>query len=220
MSDSSTTLPAPAVVPRPQGRTLSALLRDITSDTRRDRISISDLISHAGDRAFGALMFIFAIPNVLPIPIPGISAILGLPLLYLTGQLMLGHSKPWLPRFIGDRSFLRSDFDQVMRRILPGLERAERVLHPRLGLFVSPTAERFVGGIAFLLSVLIFLPIPLGNMMPGFAVSFFALGILARDGLAVILGFVTAVVSVIVVSGVVYAMSIAALFVIRQAFGI
>src|SRR5690606_507667 len=123
-----------------------------------------------------------------------------------TGQLVLGHDKPWLPRLITERSFRHEDFKMVVQRILPGLVRAERVLHPRLGFLVSPLAERLFGSVAFVLALLIFLPIPLGNMLPGLAVSLFARGILAWDGLAMMMGLVMAVISVVVASGVVYAM--------------
>lgn len=217
---SSTTFPIPAHAAEVEDRRLSTLLRKIVQDGERQRISIGDLLSVAGDRAFGALLFIFAMPNILPIPIPGISAVLGLPLLYLTGQLVLGHDKPWLPRMITERSFRHEDFKMVVLRILPGLVRAERFLHPRLGFLVSPLAERLFGVAAFVLALLIFLPIPLGNMLPGLSIGLFAMGILARDGLAMVMGLVMTVISIVVVSGVVYAITVAALFVIRQAFGL
>ncbi|HEY8352115.1 MAG TPA: exopolysaccharide biosynthesis protein [Sphingomonadales bacterium] len=220
MPESAITVPVPSPSGRHDGRSLSALLRQIVLDRSRDRISIADLIAISGDRAFGALLFIFATPNILPIPIPGISAMLGLPLLYLTGQLLLGYDRPWLPGIISKRSFARRDFSQIVHRILPALTRAERVLHPRLSLLTSPAMERVIGAVSFILAVLIFLPIPLGNALPGVAIGLFALGILARDGIAILLGFLTSILSVEVVSGVVYGLTVAAIFVIRQAFGI
>ena len=54
-------------------------------------ISIGDVLNAFGDRAFGALMLLFAAPNMLPLP-PGMSAVLGAPLLFITAQLMLGRS--------------------------------------------------------------------------------------------------------------------------------
>lgn len=220
MPESALIVPVPSPSGRHDGRALSALLRQIVLDHSRERISIADLIAISGDRAFGALLFIFATPNILPIPIPGFSAMLGLPLLYLTGQLLLGYDKPWLPNLISKRSFARRDFTQIVHRILPALTRAERILHPRLTMLASRPVERVIGAVTFLLAILIFLPIPLGNALPGVAIGLFALGILARDGIAILLGFVTSVLSVVVVSGVVYAMAVAAVFVVRQAFGV
>jgi hypothetical protein len=61
----------------PAGKaTLSAMLHQLALDDSRDRIAVSDLLTALGDRALAALLFVFAVPNVLPVP-PGTSAILG-----------------------------------------------------------------------------------------------------------------------------------------------
>lgn len=71
------------------GVPLSVVLFRLVHDSRRERISIGDLLTALGDRAVGALMFVFAAPNILPVP-PGVSTLLGAPLLFLSAQLMLG----------------------------------------------------------------------------------------------------------------------------------
>jgi hypothetical protein len=48
---------------------------------------VAELLETAGDRAFGALMFVFALPNVVPTP-PGVSAALGLPLIVLAAHFL------------------------------------------------------------------------------------------------------------------------------------
>jgi hypothetical protein len=84
---------------------LSVVLRILSSDLTRERISVGDLLAALGDRALAALMFVFAIPNVLPAP-PGTSAILGIPLLFLAAQITFGR-RPWLPVIISQRSIPR-----------------------------------------------------------------------------------------------------------------
>ena len=74
---------------------VSQILDAISVDERRDRVSVSDLMQAMDARAVAALILLFALPNVVPTP-PGTSSILGLPLLYLTAQMMLG-KLPWLP---------------------------------------------------------------------------------------------------------------------------
>ena len=87
---------------------LSDLLQALVSRTDRDRISVHDLLQALGDRALGALIFLFAFPNVLPMP-PGTSFILGASLVFLAGQLMLA-KPPCLPNVIGKRSIAQHDF--------------------------------------------------------------------------------------------------------------
>lgn len=163
---------------------LSDLLQALASRTDRDRISVHDLLQALGDRALGALMFLFAFPNVLPMP-PGTSFILGAPLVFLAGQLMLA-KPPWLPNVIGKRSIAQNDFAALVARILPWLVRAEKLLRPRL-----------------LLATLVALSIPFGNMLPALAISFLELGLLERDGVWILIGLFVAAAASVVVSGVV-----------------
>lgn len=197
---------------------LSFILASLVADPARERICIGELVSAMQDRAFGVLMFVFAIPNVLPTP-PGVSSVLGAPLLLLSLQLALGRKAPWLPKFIARRSLPAAEFGAVVRRVVPWIARAERLLKPRLGLLARPPAERLIGFVCLLLATVLFLPIPLGNMLPALAISVFSLAILERDGVAVLLGYVLSAVSVVVVAGVVYAMVVSAIYLLKHAVG-
>ena len=196
---------------------LSDMLSAIACDSRRDRISIADLLAAMDARAMGALLLIFALPNVLP-SLPGTSGILGLPLVYLTSQMMRGRM-PWLPKFIANRSLPRDNFAGLVDRAEPWLARSERFLMPRLGWLVHERTERLIGGVALLLSVILILPIPLGNMLPALAICLFALGLMERDGVWVIAGMVVSVVAVSVVAGVLFALVKSLIFVVQGAFG-
>lgn len=164
-------------------------------------ISIGDVLDAFGDRAFGALMLLFAAPNVLPLP-PGMSAVLGAPLLFVTAQLMLGRPTLWMPRFIRERSISRDFFSLLTTKLSPILNRAERVLRPRLGILLLPAPERIVGAACLLLAIILFLPIPFGNIPPAFAIAAFALGILERDGLATLAGWLATVGSLLILAGI------------------
>jgi len=197
-----------------RGLPLSLVLLGLARDTTRERIRISDLFDALGDRAIGALMFVFAVPNVVPVP-PGVSAVLGTPLIFLAAQLMTGRP-PWLPGVVARRSLSRDDFARLMDRVLPWLMRGEKLLRPRLGVWVRPPVEYLVGAVCLLLAVVLVLPIPLGNTLPALAISVLALGVLERDGLWVLAGTVAAVIAGVVVSGVVLAMVKAGLYVLTQ----
>jgi hypothetical protein len=197
---------------------LSAILKAIAEAQDKDRISIGDLLEALRRRALGALMFIFAVPTALPMP-PGVSAIVGAPLLFLSFQLMLG-MKPWLPKIITDRSLSRVDFEKVVTTVAPWLAKAESIMKPRLQFLAQRPSVYLVGFACLLLSIILFLPIPLGNMLPSIAIAIMALGLLERDGVWIVIGIVTGVVSFVVVWGVLWAMVFAALFVLQNFFGI
>lgn len=196
---------------------LSVVLLRLAQDTTRKRIAVGDLLRALGDRALGALIFIFAVPNVIPVP-PGVSTVLGAPLLFLSVQLMFG-LRPWLPALVAKRSISREDLATLVRRVVPWLARAEKLLRPRVRVLAGPPAEYLVGLVCLLLACILVLPIPLGNALPALAISLMALGVLERDGLWVLGGLVAAVVSVAVVYGVVLAMAKAALYLLARWMG-
>ncbi|WP_425340502.1 exopolysaccharide biosynthesis protein [Ciceribacter sichuanensis] len=189
---------------RKRGGRLSEILASLAEDTSRERVSVADIFQAMGDRAFGALILIFALPNIIPSP-PGTSALTGAPLVFLSAQLMLGQS-PWLPKLIANRSVAQSDFSAIASRVSPWLARGERMLRPRLGFLIYPPAEYLTGFLCLILSIILILPIPLGNILPAIAICLFSFGILERDGLCVLLGMVMFAVSVTVVAGVLFAL--------------
>jgi hypothetical protein len=203
--------------PRAHGQTLSQILSAIAADPARDAIAINDLITLLGGRGRAGLILLFALPNVQPAP-PGMSGVLGLPLLYLSSQMMLGRV-PWLPRFIAHRSVPRDRFALLVDTAAPWLARAEQLLQPRWSWLVNHRAEYTIGAFCLMLAAVLALPIPLGNMLPALAISLIALGVMERDGLWVMIGTVTGLVSLFIVAGVVYALIKSTIFVLLNAFG-
>jgi hypothetical protein len=200
---------------RPHGGKLSDILNAVATDQSRDRVSIADLFEVLSDRAFGALMLIFAAPNVLPLPL-GTSAVLGAPLIFLAAQITLSQHRPWLPKLMAQRSMSRA----IIRRATPWLVKAEKLLKPRLSFLTRPPFEQGIGLICLLLAIILFLPIPFGNNLPGLAICLFAFALLERDGLAAVVGVVVAILSAIIVWGVLYALLKSAIFVIRNALAL
>lgn len=188
---------------RPASEPLSKVLLQIAHDPGRDRIAIADLMRTLEHRAIGALLLIFALPNALP-AIPGTSGILGLPLIYLTFQMLLGRP-PWLPNFITQQSLPREGFITLIDRVAPWLARAEKMLHARLRALTSAKAQKALGAFCLILSVVLALPIPLGNMLPALAICVVALGLLSQDGLWILAGIAIGLCSLLLISGVIWA---------------
>lgn len=161
------------------------------------KVTVADVLDAFGDRAFGALLAVFAAPLALPMP-PGVSAILGAPLIFIAFQQMIGRPTLWLPKALMKRSMRRAEFQTMTVRLRPHLKRLERHLRPRLQFLYGPIADRFIGAVCVLLAVIVFLPIPFGNMLPSFAIAAFGFGLLERDGLAGLVGGVAAAISVII----------------------
>ncbi|WP_228156793.1 exopolysaccharide biosynthesis protein [Fuscovulum blasticum] len=206
----------PPPAPRPRPPRLSEILSTLAEDESRDRVAIADMLETMRARAFGALLLIFAFPNILPSP-PGLAGILGLPLIFLSTQMMLGIS-PWLPQVIARRSMPRSTFAGMVTRLTPWLERAERLLKARLQMLAWPVSQRLIGGVCLILSIALALPIPFANMAPSVAICLIGLGVLERDGVWIMIGLAAATGALIYVAGLGYALLKSALFVLANAF--
>jgi len=177
---------------------ISDLLSLVASRPGRG-LSVSTLLEVFGDRAFGAVMFVLAAPLVLPMP-PGVSTLLGAPLVFITAQWAIGRRTLWLPKILADRTMSKSDFRSLTSKLAPYLEFIERRLKPRMTYMYGPVADRFIGAMCLLLSLIVFLPIPFGNMLPSLAIAAFAIGAAERDGVAAIIGWVVSALSLFVLA--------------------
>lgn len=178
-----------------------------------DRLTVEELVTAFGDRAFGAVMLVFALISTLPLP-PGSTTVTGVPLVLMAVQLVRGRERLWLPRRFLQAAVSRRGFGHGVRKILPAIRFAERLTKPRLEPLVGQTGQRVIGGVCCVLAVVLSLPIPLGNMPPSIAIALFSLGIMQRDGYAVVAGWIGTVASaaiLIVFWGVVVRVAEAAL---------
>lgn len=179
---------------------LSAILLDICDDPD-PTVTVGEIVHRFGRRAFGALLFFFSAPNWLPLP-PGSSTFLALPLVLLTPQVAYGVQGPWLPRFIDDREMKRPELARGLRKLVRPLRRIETVSRPRLLWMFGPVGDRLIGLTCFLLSLVLLLPIPLGNMAPAAAIAMFGLAMVQRDGVLAVIGYaITAVSAALLVIG-------------------
>lgn len=173
----------------------SALLRALASDPRSE-VSVTDILAYLGDRALAAAMLVFALPILAPLP-PGSNFVLGLPLLAITAQLMLGRSTLWLPGMIGRKRVRLDASRKFLRKAADRLAWLEQYMKPRHGWFCSPRADRIIGAACFMLAVLLFLPIPFASVLPALALSLFALGLVKRDGIFVAGGWLIVILALV-----------------------
>jgi hypothetical protein len=168
-------------------RRVSEVLADLAGDGS-GWLRLGDVVAALGDRGYGLMIVILAVPNVLPIYIPGLSAIFGIPLALIALQMMLGLPRPWLPQALLRRPLRRREFAGMTQRLMPWLLRLERLLKPRLPLLTSLWAERAIGLFALVLAVMLALPIPFTGIPLGAALALMGIGLLERDGLVLLAG--------------------------------
>jgi len=201
--------------PETQPLNISQLLAQIAAGPPEERLTLSEFSAQLRDRAWGGLLLTFALINVLPLP-PGTTVVTGIPLIILTAQMAAGRATPWFPRRFDERGVAKGDIARLVAKMLPWERRIERVFKPRLIALTQHRAARVIGAVSLLLSLILWLPIPLGNHAPAATMALFALALIYRDGALVILGAVATLVSLVLVSFTVGSVWLALLFMLHQ----
>jgi len=184
---------------RPLPERTSEVLREIAAG-EGERVTFRDILTVLRHRAFGFTLLIFALPCCLPMP-PGIPTVCGAALVIIALNLIAARQRLWLPGAIADKSVARADLQRLVDRAVPYLERLERICRPRLTIVTEPVGKILIGIVILVLGFIMILPIPfLGNIPPGFAATFIAIGMTERDGLIVLIGLVVSAVAIAVAS--------------------
>jgi hypothetical protein len=118
-------------------------------------------------------------------------------------HLLILLRKPWLPDFIARRGPQRSTlirFDRISDRWLRWLE---KVVRPRLlGMIDHPVATVLTGLQLVLLGILLALPIPFTNFLFGALLLLYALALLERDGVLMLISWGAGLVAIYVFGAV------------------
>jgi len=184
--------------PQEADGSILGLLRQLSQGDPTERLTMRTINAVMADRAFGILLLLFTLPNCFPIPgPPGLSLITGLPVVFFAFQLAWGARYPWLPRWIEKRSLTRGTINYLLIKGGSWLRPIEKLIQPRLPFFTRGRAERVVGLVALVLAVLLSLPILFGNFLPAAALAILSLGLIERDGFAIMCGYLASLIALV-----------------------
>lgn len=177
---------------------LSKDLEKLVSDRSRKSFSLQEFVDASGERAFGILLLLLALPSALPLPAAGISTPLGLAILLIAAQMIAGRNKIWMPSRVLKLKISAS----LARAMVGGLNKVIRILEvlvrPRLHWMGGRAGHIFVGVLISLLSIVMQIPIPLTNTLPAAVIFCLAICQTEEDGL---FGGLASVLAIIVIVG-------------------
>jgi len=166
---------------------------------RKAELTLGEVVARMdGDDGLGPSLFVLTLPVLLPLP-PGVSMVLALPLLFVALQIVVGRRRLWLPKGLRRHAVKRDALVKLLKRILPILERAEQIVHPRLFALTGGVGARMIGIACTLIAIVLILPIPFANLVPAIAMGVFAVGLTRRDGVVVLAGYGLVALAVVVV---------------------
>ncbi|MGE0231219.1 MAG: exopolysaccharide biosynthesis protein [Flavobacteriaceae bacterium] len=176
------------------------LLQAANRDRRAQTVSIEALLKDLGDRSFGWTLLLFALVNLLPLPL-GSTLVTGIPLLLVSAQMVLGLHHVWLPRFVTRQRISRSGLRHGIIRLKPIMRRIERIIHPRRQWVFDQ--EKLLGAAIFCIAFALFLPLPLSGWLPALSLLVVAFGIVERDGTVTLIGLGIGLVAILVTAAVI-----------------
>jgi len=170
-------------------RTFLQSLEAMATEAPEEGLSLHTILDRLDERAFGAALFVLALPCAIPF-LWGIPQIVALPMLALTLQMLAGRHEPWLPEKFGTRKIDRRGLVRMSRFGRKWFGWLEYIAHPRLSWFAGRGFERVLAVFLTAFCASILLPFPGTNTVPGIAVAIIAFGLMSRDGLLILCGMV------------------------------
>ena len=112
-----------------------------------------------------------------------------------------GHGAPCLPQRVAELELPRLWAQRVLVGLASAYALAGRHARPRLS-HLATSGRRSATALALgLMAVIIVMPIPFGNLLPAVALVFLGLGLVFRDGIAVMLGLLVSGVGLVATTG-------------------
>lgn len=158
------------------------------------RVSIDDVVKAVGRRSFGPLLLVAGLITLMPIigDIPGMPTLMAFIVLLVSVQLLMGRDAFWLPSWLLKRSISKKKLDkgiQLMKKPSRWVDGLLRVRWPWLTNYIGVRVTAVI-------CLLIALSMPPMELIPfsangaGLALTLLGLGLVARDGIVLVLVFV------------------------------
>jgi hypothetical protein len=167
--------------------TLSGILQSALDINRDGQTTVGEIVDRAAERGFGLLFMVLALVTLVPMP-PGTSGPIGLLFALLGGQMLFGMTHPWLPGRIRDYKLSPKVINALQKSGVAFLRRVERFSKPRLMFMETPLLHQAIAVLVILMGLVLFLPLPFLNSLPGFLLLLVGIGLLNRDGLFLLVG--------------------------------
>jgi hypothetical protein len=148
------------------------------------RLNLAELLRLHGDNSTAVVLMLMALLTV--VPIAGAGTVLSVGILVIAWGWARGRDAVDLPNRLGTVSLNERWTGRCLHGLAWMYERANRWLRPRWPVWSHHTTRWGWGVWIALMGAVIFLPLPLGNVLPSLSLILLSLGWMFRDGLALL----------------------------------
>jgi hypothetical protein len=168
------------------------VLADVLAASGGDTIAFGDVLDPLGERSFGFVILLLALPNFIPVPI-GVGGPMGVLVAAVGVQMAFGLARPWLPARLRQRSVRRRTIERFVARLTPVLRWIERLSRPRLELLTRQPMHWITGLLLVQIGVALALPIPFTNYVFGILLVVYAVALIERDGITLLVAWLASI---------------------------
>lgn len=203
----------------PLGEQLAAVIDNLPED----QLTLGELLDVFGDEGLLLLTMLLTVVFLIPVSIPGVSTVFGAAILLVGISRLIGRPL-WLPARLKDKALPADKLRPGLTRGMVWVRRLEKISRPhRLRLFVDGRVQDVINNLAFILAALLLMApfgfIPFSNTLPGLALLFYAVGLIQRDGGAMLLGHLSNIATIIYFSILIGGGGVAAHELFQRFFG-
>jgi len=185
---------------------LSITLTRTIDGIQGETVTLRELMAAIGEQGLLLLCALATLPFLIPISIPGVSTVFGAAIVLLAVAITLNRM-PWLPNKILDRQLDAQKLIPALRKGVAIVSRLDAWVRPRA---LAMTAGRMVvinGCVLLFGGILLMAPfglIPFSNTAPAVGILLLTIGMIQRDGVFVLLGYLGTVLTVIYFGALLY----------------
>ena len=172
-----------------------------TLDANADGVVVlGEVLDKAGDRGYGFLLILLAIPAFIPILPPGTSGVLGALMSIVALQMLFGLKQPWFPKRWRNKVLSPKVVQALQTRGVAILRQIERVSHPRGRRFTrNGLILRLSALVVIALALVLSSPMPFMNTLPALGVLLIGVGLANHDLYFLLAGWGIGIVVVLIV---------------------
>ncbi len=162
---------------------LSNNLTNLLKSADSKDLTVESIFTQVGDKGFGLLLIILALPSALPLPAAGYSTPFGLIISFLGIQMLIGKKIPWLPQWALKIKIRYSLAEKMVKSVAAFFNKVEHLIKPRMSWISSQFGLPIMGIIIIVMACLMILPIPLTNTAPAMVIFLVGIGLSEDDGI-------------------------------------
>jgi len=178
---------------------LSHLLTTLIDEIDGDTVTLQELLERSGRQGMLLICALSTLPFLIPVSIPGVSTVFGAAIVLLASALFLNRL-PWLPQRILHKQLDAKKLVPALRKGAGIVSKVDRWVKQRWLALTSVTMLRLNCAAVMFGGLLLMAPlgpIPFSNTAPAVGILLLTVGLLQRDGLFVLLGYLGLVLSVV-----------------------